>query len=441
MINNEQIEYLATRENPLLQSRRHQMTLNELAYNGGFPYINKRLTQFPNETSLDFFGGSRYDGVAVQGRKNYTPAPNYLRDIADTLDYLTFYNPPIRTGAPDNLVINNVNGRDKDINYLMKQINHYITLFGWAWIKVDFPTRIPQGLSIAEKEALDIRPFFYAIKPQNVVDWQIGKKSIEWLIEEDEDLICRTPYSAAVTQKVRRLWEPGKVTITRFLEPNDKRRKTEYQTEVLETGIDEVPFVLVGEPSCSPISFDAMELIQKNILNLESMNIQVFLDSAFPREFITASQYERLYNEALSHCTLSKDGQQIYDERAAMQMAFRMATGTKYPLVLGQGESPFTPSMPTGLDQIRTEISENIHQLREVSGLNIKKDSKMIESAEAKIFDFISVEAQIKNRRSQLQNAENFAVYLAKVLDNDFNEWQVTYPDEILISISENTEE
>jgi hypothetical protein len=432
------IEYCATRKHPTLCAREKQLELNKLAYHGGTEYLSKRLVQFPNEDYTSFKGGSRYDGTAVVGRVNYSPSVNYLYNIVETINYLTFLNEPVRVGGSD-FIVNNISGEDKDINWLMGVVNKYITLYGWCFIKTDFPQRIPEGLSIAQKEQLNIRPYFYALDPTKVVDIEIDKE-IKWLLEEDYEQITRSPFNPPVYQRVRRLWEPGRVTIIRYNEPSDKRRKTEYSTEVLDTGINEVPFTLVGNISRDPILFDSLESMQRNILDLESSNKQIFLDSAFPREFVTASQYERAYNNALSHCTLSKDGQQIYDERAAQQMAFKLIGGTKYPQILADGESPFTPQMPSGLIQIREEINECIEHLKQISGINVGGDTKMAEAAQSKIFDFVFVEGLIRERRRMLERAERWSVYLASQLDPDFDVWSVDYPDELLLVQEDDTE-
>jgi len=433
-MNNKQIEHLATTVNPILAARAAQLKLNQLGADGGQPYMDAALQQFPNETALSFNGGKRYDNTTVVGRKEYSPVVNYLPKITEDISNFTFLVPPARQGG-DEQIIQNINGMNDSVNVVMRSLNDSYTINNWSWLKVDIPAyNYNEPISIAEKQALGIRPFWYSLAPEKIVDWHYDRFGLQWAIEEDYEYLNTSPLTAHQAIKVRRVWEPGQVTIIRFNPSKDRRRKQTYSVEVVATGLDRVPLVLMGTPSAKPAKFDSFESINSSILNLESSNAQVFIDSAFPREFITESMLNRLYQQQLSRYTLgaTQENQLVQvNEQKALDSAFQMAVGTKRPLVLGPGETPFTPSMPSGLTQIRAEIQAQVKQLMELSGVLLKKSDSAAESGLARAYDTLTVQSTVSKRADMLENAERQAIEISSEWDPDFTEWTVEYTENI----------
>ena len=430
----QEIELLAQRVHPIYDHRAKQMTLNQLAYTGGREYVRKRLVKFPNETTIDFEGGTIWDGSRSAGRVDYTPWINYISPIVDTITDLVFMEEPARTGG-DPMVLENIDGSDNSIDQVMMKVNDFITMFGYSWICVDAPA-IEGEMSQQELIDNDIRPYAYAVSPMRVVDWSIGRRGIEWILEEDYDFISISPLTAPIKQKVRRLWEPGKLTTIRFIDTGDRRKKQQYAVEETTLSIQEVPWVLVGDIPETPILMDTLENLNAHVLSLESSNASIFFNAAFPREFITKSQLDFLYQQQLSKQTLAatNNGPMVYNEEAAMSQAFNIAIGSKRPLVLGDGDRPFTPSMPTGLDQVRVEIDACVKRLMEISGISLRKEGNAGESALAKIFDAITVRALIRSRGRILQTAERWMAYLMNQYDPSFERWQVEYRSDITLN-------
>lgn len=433
---NNQLDYLYNRKNPVLQKRSHQLDINYLGYYGGKEYTTKRLSMYPNETSLDFYGGTRYDGSKVVGRRDYTPDVNYLRRIVEEIDNLTFHDAPVRDAIKFD-IINNINGCDDSVDDVLKELNTHLTVSGWAWLKIDIPHYdTTQEISIKEKEEMGIRPYWYAVDPRKVVDWSIDRYGINWVLEDDYIVLNQGPTAPTKFTKVRRLWEKGRVTTISEVE-QDKRRKAKYNATTKEININEVPFILVGKISDKPHSFDIFESLNKNILDLESSNKQIYMDVAFPQPYITASMFERLYNQQLSKNTLTTPNNDlIYDESRAMDQAFALATGTKRPLVLGEGESPIVAQMPTGLEQVRNEIQACLKNLMEVSGIVLRKEGGSNESAIAKAYDLIRVQSLVSERRRLLVNAERVAIMMSSDWDSDFASYNVEFDP--VIRIEEN---
>jgi len=438
---NPTIDLIATRENPIYAKRRPQMEINWRGYIGGSQYVKSRLTRFPNESELSYTGGTNWNSETTIGRIEYTPQVNHLGAIVDTISDLVFMNGPIRTGG-DNISMLNIDGRDNDISYIMGKANDYITIFGYAWLRVDAPKLVGE-MTLAEKQENDIRPFVYAVSPLNVVDWSMGKTKINWVLEQDVESFDDDPTQPAQQIIVRRLWEQGKCTIIRYMPKSDKRKKQEYTIEEIELSVNEVPWVLVGEVPEEAYNFDSFENINRHILNLESSNAQVFFDSAFPREFIGEKTFERLYNTALSQTTINSTGNNlspaVYNEGQALRSAFKMAVGTKYPTILGNGDSPYTPNMPSGLNQIREEINEMVETLQRLSGIALRKRSNVAESAIAKVFDSLTVRAIIKDRAKMLETAERLAIYLCSKYDPSFPVWEVTYQSDLVVQDAQNS--
>lgn len=440
-------EFLASRENSIITSRRDQLSLNYMGVENFRAYLRKRLTIFPNESKLDFNGGLRYDGTRVDGRVDYTPLINYLNTIVSETNNLTFFNTPERVGGdPD--IINNINGNQDSVDVIMSQVNSNITVAGWGWIKVDMPSNATQSLTLAEKDELGIRPFWTSLSPLKVVDWDISRNDINWVLEEDFVDDNSNPLMASKKIKVRRLWEKGKVTIIKYMVSKDKRKKTRYDVRTINTGFNQVPFVLIGTPSEKSHSFDIFESLNKNILDLESSNKQIFLDVAFPQQYISENTLNRLYQEQLSKFTLNSalslnNGSPsipTYDESAATEAAFRMATGTKRPMVLAAGESPHVPQMPSGLEQIRNEIQIVQKNLMQQSGILLsQRESNLNVSGLSKAYDMISIQSLVQERSRLLENAETQAVTISNSMDADFTPWTVDY-DSNLSPVVENSE-
>ena len=427
-----EIEFLATRINPVLAARLEQFSIHQAAYNGGNEYKNKRLQMFPNEDRLSFDGGTRYDGSSTVGRKQYSPAISYARQIVDDITNLTFYNKPARIGGTEE-IISNINGFNDDVNIFMSKLNNYYTLFGWCFLKVDYPSfNLNTQLSVLDKQSMNIRPFWFAVKPHNVVDWGIDRFGINWILEEDYQCINNKATSAPVKVKIRRLWEPGKVTIITFLNNSDKRRKAEYSVEEKSISYNGIPWVLIGTPSAEPNRFESIESLNSNILNLESSNSDIFINSCFPQQYIAERTFEKIYQQQLSRFTLSNQAGnnsalQIFDESKALDAAFNIATGTKRPMILGDGESPYVPSMPQGVELIRKEIQENIKNLQKLSGIDLNNEASQSSSGIARAFDLITVQATVNERSSLLETAEKQAVKISSEYDADFIPWEVTY--------------
>jgi len=432
-------EFLATRENQTLTARKEQLSLNFLGVENFKAYLKKRLTIFPNETKLDFNGGVRFDGQRVEGRVQYTPLINYLNTIVTETNNFTFFNDPERVGG-DPAIINNINGNHDSVDVIMREVNSNLTIAGWGWIKVDMPANATQSLTLAQKDELGIRPFWTSLSPFKVVDWDLSRNDVNWVLEEDYIYDNSNPLQPTNKIKVRRLWEKGKVTIIKFQISKDKRKKTRYDVQTINTGFNQVPFVLIGTPSVKSHNFDIFESINKNILDLESSNKQIFLDVAFPQQFISENTLNRLYQEQLSKFTLNSsmafnNGSAdipTFDEGAATEAAFKMATGTKRPMVLAEGESPHVAQMPTGLSQVRDEITIVTKNLMEQSGILLSaRESNLNVSGLSKAYDLISIQSLVNERSRLLENGENQAVEISNAMDPDFTPWTVDYNSDI----------
>ena len=166
------------RRNPVYDARSWQMTVNTLALSGGREYVNERLSRYAGESRIDWEGGTRSDGTKVTGRRQQSHAFPYPRRIADKINQHVFSELPKREGANEDFLLD-ASADGKSVDDLMLIANDYLTSCGWCWIGVDMPS-IPEGeqVSIAQKQADKIRPYWQIYSPLTVKDWKTVYQTI-----------------------------------------------------------------------------------------------------------------------------------------------------------------------------------------------------------------------------------------------------------------------
>ena len=81
---------LLSREHKVLAARKGALGTNLLAYHGGSPYINARLSRFPAESDTDFLGDAVTKAI---GRKDHAFLKNYARRVAHKVAQYVFSQP------------------------------------------------------------------------------------------------------------------------------------------------------------------------------------------------------------------------------------------------------------------------------------------------------------------------------------------------------------
>jgi hypothetical protein len=230
-----------------------------------------------------------------------------------------------------------------------------------------------------------------------VTDWCYGADGqLEWVLVKESDWDNSDPYNTPVAVDVRKLWTRTDVTII------TKRSDGGQTTVVVPHNLGVVPFIRKEEVDGFGLDanhwFDDVVDISDAILNNESeaqMNTikQMFGLLVVPESF--ASNTRAIAEEA---------GE---DEEAPTSVAGVISRSAAIiESVEDKGISRYIS--PGGAENatIRAENQALIRMLFEVVGLAVSKDTKMVESAEAKAWDFQNVEQYMANRADVLEQCE-----------------------------------
>ena len=409
--NSKDIAVIASRENVVYNARKDQLAINTLGWHGGRPYVDARLSRFPGESTADWSGGTRTDGSSFSGRREVSHVIPYLDRIVTKINQYVFAIPPKRDGITDE-VKNDISLNGESVDELMVKINSYLTVCGWAWIGIDAPVvELGTQISQAEKESLKVRPYWSAYSPLTVVDWYFSTDgTLQWVLTEGIDYINANPFLAPQAIKYRKLWEKGQVT--KFIyKANSEKIESSIAYPLSYT--DKVPFVLVGTISAEPYGFDNLESINKTIMDLESCNRQNFYNSVFPQMKIPVSVLDNIMQKF----------------NVTAEAATQMVMGYNYPILMSENDKEPGFIMPdaSAIGTMRTELTQLKTELFNSTGLMLQQETRQVASAESKAWDFLDVQAVMKERSRILQQAEEKAVAISVSWDKDFPNWTPEY--------------
>lgn len=410
-------QQIAKRQHPVHKARIDRLEINQLALDGGEPYVEARLSRFPGETRISWDGGQRLDGTAVTGRKAQAHCIPYPGRIAEKISQYVFAEEAKREGIDEDIE-SNVTRDGTGVANFMRRVNNVLTACGWCWVLVDMPEGETEGgSSQLAKEQNVIRPYWTLFEPSKVVDWCFGPSgNLKWLITEDEAYDPGTPYSEARTVKVRDLWEPG--LRTRFTYDDKGSTGTISQ---FPFALNKVPFVLFGELSAKPHLFDSIESINRTIMDLESCSRQNYFDSCFPQMYLPANAV----SAAATALNTTQD------------KVMEMIVGLGYPILLEAGDPTPGYCQPNMGDLAK--IDEKVEQLKramfECVGLMLQQESRAAQSGEAKAWDHLDANAVLCDRANLLEEGEIKLVDLSVEWDAvGFPAYKPEYPKSFDVS-------
>jgi hypothetical protein len=384
---------LATRRHTVLQARADQLATNLLAYYGGAPYIHARLSRFPSESDVDFFGSTETLPPSI-GRKERAFLINFAKRIAHKINQYVFATPVIRAGADEKFLLD-ATTTGMSLNQFMAEVSSMLTVQRWCWIGVDRP-QSPGPRSIAQRERSGDRVYWKLYTASEVVDWSVDARGgLAWLLTEDTEQSNADPRAEAVETKIRYLWQPGSVTRMVLKDGSD-----EFQ-ETLETRIggSRVPFVLAGLVSAKPWWFDDLERVQRAVLDLLSSRDTQIFKAVFALLVVSKSFSETLHLEGI------KDAQA------------RRKIGLGNPLIESAEESGLTRylNVPAEVFAVIREAVQDLQvQLMDIVGLGMSvPESRQVQSAEAKQWDHLDPEAVLRERAALLEEVETKAADLS----------------------------
>jgi len=295
----------------------------------------------------------------------------------------------------------------------MKTVSSLVTVEQWCWIGIDAPSIDPNAqISLTEKEAMNIRPYWKLYNALEVVDWfynDLGE--LEWLITETMEYQGSDPFVAPLMVKVRRLWQKG--MITKYTFDPDNQDKIVKVEEIMLSYKTRVPFVLVNETSSEPWGFDSIESINRTLLDLGSCNRQNFFNSVFCQMYMPASVLDNVMSK--------------FDCNA--ESAVTKIMGYSMPILLDTDDVVPGQIMPdaSSIGTIRTEINDLTKELYNSVGLMLQNESRMVASADAKRFDHLDITQVMKERAQILEDAEKQAIKISNEWDSDFKVWEPVY--------------
>lgn len=408
-------ELILKRKHPTIRAREQQLFYNLLALYGGRPYVERRLSRFVGERKISWEGGTRSDGVFVTGRKEQAHVIPYPGRIAEKINQYLFAEPATRDGA-DADFLDNTDRDGQSVHQFFREVNSYLTACRWCWIGVDMPT-VPDGISVAQKEQMKVRPYWVAWRPDMVKDWRFDATGeLEWIITESIRLDNSDPRKAAVQVTVRSLWTRGNKYDV-WEDPISKTMKSQNTELSLKSTI---PIFPVGKPSPLPYLWDDIESMNRTIMDLESVSRQNYFDRAFPQMYLPASTLASI--------------QQLFDQGSPLD-ALEKVIGMNTPILLAPEDQTPGYIMPDGgnleaidrkTERLRTELYTSV-------GLMLRSESRAAQSGEAKAWDFLEVEQLMKDRALMLEEAERRAIEISKEWDSSFKEYNPQWPKKFSI--------
>lgn len=415
---NAALKTLLNRENKILQDRKSQLRLNLLVLAGGKPYIEERLTRFPYEPDASWDGN---DATDAKGRKERAFLVNYAGRAARKINQYVFQTPPKQDGI-DSTFAADVTKTRMTVQQFREQLSSMLTAAQWCWIgvdraaaSVDEQTGTVRPQTVAQREARGDRIFWQLWSPTAVKDWHFDEAGrLEWLITEEELESESDPFLEPKRTKVRTLWKRG-AGIRYFITANKDGQgdpKVEERPFTLSAGV--VPFVPAGNISAMPHWYDEAEMIQGALLNLESVHHENLFQMVYPQMVLPSDIKDEGHDGGTS-----KAGDAV--RRVGMHYPIFESDQTK-------GLARYIVPPADGLKLIPDEIQRRKREFFDIVGLAMQnRESRQVESAEAKAWDHLDVAAVLAERAGLLEDIERKAIELSKALDSTFLVYQPSY--------------
>ena len=390
---------LLSRVHKVLAARQSAISTNLLAYHGGAPYIDARLSRFPAESDTDFDGDAQSKAI---GRKERAFLTNYARRVAHKVSQYVFAQDVSRDGADDAWTAD-VTKTGMSLDQFMFELVASLIVCRWCWIGIDRPQAAP-GRSVADREKSGDRVYWKLYSALDVKDWAFANGRLAWVLTEEAVYSNANPRAEAKEQRVRFLWEPGQVT--RIAE-----KEADQVTPFAYAG---VPLIPVGLISDAVWWFDDVERIQRSILDKQSALDTAIFKAVFPLLVAPASLADQSKMEGVT----------------TQEARRKIAIGN--PIIESAEESGITrwlQGVSGDLKFIREEIAAASRELYEVVGLNMSvPESRQVSSAEAKQWDHLDVGAVLANYAAVAEEAEKKAVEISVAIGGGtFRGWTPKY--------------
>lgn len=381
---------LFTRQNAFYMENSRVWRRSQLAYGGGKKYIDAALVRHMSEVEPEY--------AERLARACYT---NYPRRVATLITQYVLAKRPEREGADPDFV-EDFNRNGLRIDEVMRQFSTFLNVYGCAWLAVDMPCF--EGEKTKQDEIAErLRPYGVALNPLQVPDWCYGADGkLLWVLAAEEEWDNTNPYAQPGKIEVRKLWTRQDVTIVRLNQTTGQR-----DVQFIEHKLGAVPFVRHVEVDGYGIGenhwFEDVVRMSDAIFNAGSeaqMNVvkQMFGLLVVPEDLLDTVKQQDSEPEG-NRQTGQKENEPLTHVLARSAALFESAEG--------KGISRYIA--PSGVETatIRSEIDATRRELYSTVGLATSKDNtKMVESAEAKAWDYQGVEQYMATRADVLEQCE-----------------------------------
>lgn len=391
--------YVLVRTHPFYDQKRSDWERCRDAYGGGKEYIRTALVQHISEIKEEF-----------DERLKRAYYFNWPRKIAGIITQYVLATRPQRTGALPEMV-EDWSRTGLRVDEVMRQFSTMLNIYGCAWLCVDMPSF--DGVKTKADELKErLRPYVIALSPLDVPDWCYGDDGrLLWVITDERRQDRSDPTILPVDIHIRRLWTRQSVIVIAEYSSGQKT-----VTEIVH-GLGEVPFVRAVEADGFGIGashwFEDVVRISDAILNNESEAQMNVIKQMFGLLVVSESF------AANAGRVVARDADGNAKEVQMSAVIARSAAIIETPE--DKGTSRYIS--PGGVENavIRADNEALKRLMFESVGLSVSKDTKMVESAEAKQWDFQNIEQLMRTRADLMEQSETGAWRL-------LNLWQGTIP-------------
>lgn len=361
------------------------------AYGGGACYVEAALIKHTNEIPPEY--AERLKRAAYI---------NYPRRVATLITQYVLSKRPTREGASAEYV-EDFSRTGLRVDEVMRQFSTYLNICGTAWLCVDSPAFDGEPTK-ADEQRERLRPYCIVLSPLSVPDWHYGADGkLDWVLTKETRIDNSDPFHLPEKIEIRKLWTRSEVLIVTM------RESGTITKAIVKNPVGEVPFVRHVEVDGYGIGenhwFEDVVQISDAILNANSeaqMNVlkQMFGLLIIPEDFLDTvkEQHENAKNGDSGANDGGKTPEPLSYTLARSAAVFESADG--------KGVTRYIQPAGTETQTIRNEVDALKRELYSVVGLAASKDTKMVESAEAKAWDFLNVEAYMQTRADILEQCE-----------------------------------
>ena len=401
---------LFSRENAFYSAHVAQWKKNHDAYSGGKQYINTALIQHVSEITEEY-----------QERLRRAYYYNWPRKIARIITQYVLATRPSRENVKPELE-EDFSRTGLRVDEIMRQYSTSINLYGCAWMCVDMPI-ISGYVTKADEIRMKLRPYATVISPLDVPDWCYGDDGeLLWVITKECSIDNSDPFKDPVMVETRKLWTREKIIIVR-----KRSDGMEVEPYIAPNEIGVVPFIRSVETDGYGINaqhwFDDVVRISDAIMNNESEAQMNIIKQMFGLLVVS----ESFAQNAASIKEPKEDGDSN-EEGTTMPIA--AVIGRSAAIIEAAEEHGISRYIsPGGVENatIRAENTYLIRMMFDCIGLASTKETKLVESAEAKMWDFQSVEQYMRNRADMLEQCEYRAWELMRKWDNTIPTPTISY--------------